>query len=721
MILFDTGVSLACCARRRLISPLLLAVLSACSGENGVNPATPDAVEVNAPSSSFMVGGSQQLTARVIARGTLLPGVSPSWNSSNGAVVTVTGSGQVTALSRGNAVVTATAGAAKGSVALSVLGVRSLSVQPAVLALTAGTSQTLTANIDSDVGVSFPVTWSTSNAAIATVSTNGTVTGIALGNATITAKAGGETGSATVSVREVPVASVAVVPSTATLPIGQTTQLAAIVKDSAGGSLTDRIIGWTSNAPAIATVSSSGVVTAIATGTATITATTGGKSGTAMVSVPVPVASVSIAINSTTLYVGQSTQAIATARDTAGEALAGRNLTWTTSNPLVASVSATGTISAIAPGTASVSVSSEGRKATVVMTVSPDQVVSIGAGNSYACALKGSGRLYCWGLSHWGASSTIPTAVAPEYRWSQIATGSSHICGLTFERRVYCWGRNRSGALGIGLAKDTTISSPTLIQGGLQFAELSQISTLWTCGVSFPDRSLYCWGGLDGFGVENSPNGVSSNEPRRIVSAPPLRDLSGGGGLLCGRTEQLASYCTGFTGFETLQSLTLIASPPGQTGIFPIGQRLACSVTESNQAWCFGQNSFGELGPTIGSTVSYSNPVRIGQGISWAKFSFGVTTHWCGLDTSNRAYCWGTNASGEVGDGTTALRTLPTQIPGTYLALVPSNSVYGSGSGDFTCGLSMTREVFCWGHGNEGQIGDGSYMSSLVPKKVVIP
>jgi hypothetical protein len=537
----------------------------------------------------------------------------------------------------------------------------------------------------------------------------------------ITAKAGGESRNATVSVREVPVASVVVAPPTATVPIGQTTQFTATVTDSAGGTLNSRMIVWNSNAPAIAAVSSSGVVTAVATGTATITASTGGKSGTAKVLVPAPVASVSIGIASTTLYVGQSIQAIATTRDAAGEILAGRSVTWATSNASVASITGMGTISALTPGTTTISAASEGERATVVMTVSPDQVVSIGAGNSYACALKGSGRLYCWGLLHWGSSSPFPIIVGPEFRWSQIATGSSHMCGLTFEGHAYCWGRNRSGALGIGLAKDTTISSPSLVKGGLQFLQLSQISSLWTCGVTNADRSLYCWGGLAGFGVENSPTGVSSNEPRRVVGAPSLRELSGGGGLLCGRTEQLESYCVGFTGFETLPSPTLIASPLGQSGIYPIGQSLTCSVTESNQAWCFGKNSSGELGPTIGSTVPYANPVRIGQGISWAKFSFGVTNHWCGLDTSNRAYCWGTNASGEVGDGTTTLRTVPTLIAGAYLALAPSNSVYGSGNFDFTCGLSTNREVYCWGHGNEGQIGDGTFTSSLVPKKVIIP
>src|SRR5438128_7201445 len=99
----------------------------------------------------------------------------------------------------------------------------------------------------------------------------------------------GRTGSATVTVALIPVASVVVSPAPATLPVGGTLQLTVTLKDANGTTLTGRTVAWTSSTTTVATVSPSGLVTDVASGgTTTITATSEGKSGTSVVTVQAP-------------------------------------------------------------------------------------------------------------------------------------------------------------------------------------------------------------------------------------------------------------------------------------------------------------------------------------------------------------------------------------------------------------------------------------------------
>src|SRR5437868_9020140 len=134
------------------------------------------------------------------------------------------------------------------------------------------------------------IAWASSNTSVASVNDGGLATGLAAGSATISATSEGHSGTAafTVSAVTVPVASVTVSPPSASVPAGQTVQLTATPKDAGGNALTGRTITWGSGSSSVATVSSSGLVSGVATGSATITATSEGKSGTAAITVSTP-------------------------------------------------------------------------------------------------------------------------------------------------------------------------------------------------------------------------------------------------------------------------------------------------------------------------------------------------------------------------------------------------------------------------------------------------
>jgi WD40 repeat protein len=154
--------------------------------------------------------------------------------------------------------------------------------------ITAGSRATATATVRDGAGNALSgrtVAWSSGNAAIAAVDAGGTVTGIAPGTAEITATSEGRAGTATITVTPVPVAAVTVTPATASLVIGGTQQLTASARDATGAALAGRPVTWTSSTPAVASVSTTGVVTALAVGTATITASIEGRTGTSLLTV----------------------------------------------------------------------------------------------------------------------------------------------------------------------------------------------------------------------------------------------------------------------------------------------------------------------------------------------------------------------------------------------------------------------------------------------------
>ena len=169
--------------------------------------------------------------------------------------------------------------------------VATVTVSPTSATLAVGATQQLTAAPKSAAGVDITgksTSWSSATPAVATVSAAGLVTAVGPGTASITATIDGVSGSSTITVTPVPVAAVTVSPTTGTLLVSQTLQLQAAARDASGAALTGRPVSWSSNAPAIATISTSGMVTAVASGSASIQATIGGISANAVLTVTAP-------------------------------------------------------------------------------------------------------------------------------------------------------------------------------------------------------------------------------------------------------------------------------------------------------------------------------------------------------------------------------------------------------------------------------------------------
>lgn len=238
------------------------------------------------------------------------------------------------------------------------------------------------------------ITWSSTNASIASVSGAGLVTAVAVGGpVTIVATSEGQDGSAIVTVIPPPVATVTLAPAAPTLTPGAVVTLVPTLRDAAGNTLTGRSVTWTSSSNGVATVSGAGVVTAVAVGgPVTITATSEGQNGTAAVTVVAPtVTTVSVSPAVTSVASGGTTPLSAVIRDQNNVIMSGIVPTWTTNNASIATVSPTGLVTGITVGgPATITATASGKTGTsaVMVTSSPcDGSTPIAIGQTLSGAL----------------------------------------------------------------------------------------------------------------------------------------------------------------------------------------------------------------------------------------------------------------------------------------------------------------------------------------------
>ncbi len=285
--------------RTLVAAAAVIGVAWGCS--NGAGSTTPNptvtSVSVTPPTASVAAGGTTQLSAVPLdASGATVSGQSIAWSSGSPGIASVSSTGLVTGVAPGGPVtISATAAGVTGTAMVTVtpVPVASVSVDPATASVVQGGTATLTATPKDAGGHTLSgrtVTWSSDNAALASVSSSGVVTGVAPGGpVTITATSEGKSGSAAVTVTLPPVAAVAISPDTSSVALGATAQLAATPKDAGGNPISGPAVTWSSSDATVATVSTSGLVTAVALGgPVTITATSEGINGTATIKVIAP-------------------------------------------------------------------------------------------------------------------------------------------------------------------------------------------------------------------------------------------------------------------------------------------------------------------------------------------------------------------------------------------------------------------------------------------------
>ena len=292
-----------------------------------------------------------------------------TWTSSDTSIATVNQIGTVTAVSKGDVVITAAAEskAARCTIKVSELG---LTLTPSRLSIAVGEHQVISASITPDSASGTPIAWTSSNENVATVDQNGTITGVGEGDAVITAQTGSTQAFCDVSVI-IPVTSVTLNKENLTLTEGESEYLTCtVVPDNA----THRNVVWTSSNKRIVSVNSDGLVTANRPGKAEIIATAGGESASCPVEVlakVIPVTAVNISKSSAVLVEGNYLFLYAYVSPSNAT---DKTVTWTSSDTSVATVAQNGRVMALAPGDVVITAQSGDVSATCSIRVRPSYI-----------------------------------------------------------------------------------------------------------------------------------------------------------------------------------------------------------------------------------------------------------------------------------------------------------------------------------------------------------
>lgn len=340
---------------------------------------------------SVQAGAAAQLTATVRdAQGNPLAGREVAWSSANGAVAIVSQTGVVTGVAVGGPVdvVASSEGRADTArVTVTPVAIARVDVSPAAHTVTLGSTVALSATPRDAAGNALAgrtVVWASASPAVATVDpATGMVTGVAAGGpVAVTATAEGVTGTSQITVSPLPVATVEVIPGTATVEVQKSVGLAAIARSAGGTVLTGRRVTWESADPSVAAVDpSTGQVWGLAPGgPVQVTATVEGQTASALVTVvPIPVVRVDVTPPSASIQVGATVALTALARSATGAVLTGRAVAWRSDDIGVAAVDpATGVVTGMdVGGPVRVIGTVEGKADTAFVTVSPAPVASV--------------------------------------------------------------------------------------------------------------------------------------------------------------------------------------------------------------------------------------------------------------------------------------------------------------------------------------------------------
>jgi len=299
----------------------------------------------------------------------------------------------------------------------------------------------------------------------------------------------------------------------------------------------------------------------------------------------------------------------------------------------------------------------------------------ISTGVWHTCGVTPGGAAYCWGDNFFGqlgdgtsVARATPVPVAGGLRFAAVSAGSFHTCGVTASGAAYCWGDNQNGQLGDGTTDRRT--TPVPVKGAFTFTTISA-GHAHTCGVISSGVAV-CWGD-DGSGqLGDGTPGAADHAlyrpyPTPVVGVRGFARVSAGNVHTCGTTTHGAAYCWGYNvwgqlgdGTTTQRSMPARVTGRLRFSVVDAGSYFSCGVTISGAAYCWGENLDGELGD--GTTVSQSSPVPVAGGLDFAAVRAGWY-HVCGrMKTGAGTYCWGYNAHGQLGEGTTVSGLTPVPV-----------------------------------------------------------
>jgi alpha-tubulin suppressor-like RCC1 family protein len=344
-------------------------------------------------------------------------------------------------------------------------------------------------------------------------------------------------------------------------------------------------------------------------------------------------------------------------------------------------------------------------------------VAAISASGNHACAVTTSGAMKCWGGNNDGQlgdnstadSATTVGVVGLGSGVAAISTGTMHTCALTTNGGVKCWGYNFFGQLGNSTSDNS--STPVDVTGLASGIAAIASGDNRTCALT-TGGGVKCWGynSLTSSGQPVDVTGLTSG-----VSA-----IAAGSNNACALTTTAGVKCWGSgpgVGNDLVNQFD--GMPADVAGLMHDVNKMAathdavCVVTTNAGIKCWGDNT-GTFDHTNSGPPPYNNtPVDVRGLTSGIVASASGTYHSCALTTSGGVKCWGYNAQGELGNGTTANAAYAVDV--SCLSSGVSAIVAGD---EYSCALTTAGGVKCWGTNGNGELGNGTTTATSTPTDV---
>jgi len=287
-----------------------------------------------------------------------------------------------------------------------------------------------------------------------------------------------------------------------------------------------------------------------------------------------------------------------------------------------------------------------------------------------------------------------------------VSLGSRHTCGLDIKGSAYCWGNNNNGQLG----NTTTIdkNTPTKVESNNLFATI-KLGGAHTCGLQTTGQAL-CWGD-NAMGQLGDNTTIGQLIPSQTYqgSGEVFTQLSLGKSHTCALNAAGKALCWGSNesgqigNNQETEKYTTPQYVDGDAAFVSInsGNDHNCGIKVDGKAYCWGRNDRGQVGNNA-TADKQIKPELVDGGHFFTKLSLGES-HTCALDAAGFAHCWGANTKGQIGDDTNNDRWSPTQITAS------DSNFYGISLGqEHSCAINQNGEISCWGAYGKGQTGTGN-------------
>ena len=352
-------------------------------------------------------------------------------------------------------------------------------------------------------------------------------------------------------------------------------------------------------------------------------------------------------------------------------------------------------------------------------------VAAVAAGSEHTCVLNTAGGVKCWGRNKYGqlGDGTTTGSDAPvdvlglASGVAAVSAGPFHTCAVTTSGGLKCWGSNWLGQVGDGTNTDqlTPVDVIGLTSG------VTAVASGWfhSCALTTLG-GVQCWG-HNFYGQLGDGTTSGSTVPLDVIGLTSgVSAVSAGLSHTCAMTTANVPKCWGRnhagqlgdgTTAEQLIPLDVTELPTGVAGV-SAGYTHTCALTTSGGLKCWGSNWSGQVGN--GTTVNQLTPVDVIGLTSGAASVSGGASHTCAVTTTGGLKCWGSNFRGQLGNGTTTNSFTPVEVSGLTVDVATV-----SAGGDTTCALTTAGGLKCWGSNFAGKLGDGTSTDRSTPADVI--